>query len=225
MPSSFLPSGVNSAGGFRASRRRGSPGKAVPSGWRRSCHIRTRYRRASSDGVGLGDMEIYCASLGFFEVFFPLPWGSRLCQISRSPALPEIGFTSRPVRSGHRVSRLSGYCGVGKVQDTLHPERHFRQSGRIHIPVYHAGMVPVRLVRSDRRLHVHPVETHPQIFRIPDLGKRLMHPGILPVIPETLRLVHLYHTARSMRLMVPVAGIVPIHLQKPPYLIDHRFEV
>ena len=87
--------------------------------------------------------------------------------------------------------------------------------------LFHAGLSSPR-----RRLHVGPVEGDPQLLVAPDLGEGLVHPRVLPVVPDRLVLVDLHHAAAGDRrgpllagvglVAVPVLGVVRIDLEELP---------
>ena len=137
---------------------------------------------------------MYWARRGRSERLWPLPWASSRCQISRSPALPGIGFTVRPSRSGregvavlrlglhpllehavearHALEAALVLGGVGQVEDPLHAEADGLLRG-VHVPVESSPCCShARPVLPRRRLHVGAGRGRPTASRRPRSRRR-----------------------------------------------------
>ena len=129
------------------------------------------------------------------------------------------------VKARHALEGALILGGVRQIQDALHFQPCGARRGSIEIPVNHPPVVPVRLVGPQGWLQVGPVHTHPQVLPAPDLRERVVHPGMLAIVPQPRALIHLHHAADSVWLAVPVTRVVAIHSQEKPDLIYESLQI
>ena len=109
---------------------------------------------------------------------------------------------------------------VAQTQHSLHAAEH-GPHGRIHIPMDHPLVVPLR---RRRRIHTGAIDRHPQLFAAEDRAERLVQPRILPRVPHRLVVVHVDDTTWIHRLLVPVVEIGQVLAEKILNCRDHSLQ-
>ena len=125
-------------------------------------------------------------------------------------------FGENVVKAGDAVKATLVGIGVGEIEHALDKEGRWILRG-IDVPV---GKTLVAPARSIRRVHAHAVETGPEFFGVPDVGKGTVDAFGLAVVPHRLVVIDLDHTIALALRRVPRFRVVGVHFEKGPERVD-----